>query len=86
MTWATRYGAEPEHAGVIVRHPLHPDDQVCAWLGYCHGWVAFDIPANAADTGAKWTVLSQDPLTLSPSLLCHCGDHGFIQGGRWVPA
>jgi hypothetical protein len=86
MTYATRYGHESEHVGVIVSHPLRPDDDVCAWLGHCHGWVEFDIPVNAADTGAKWTVESADPLTLSPSLLCHCGDHGFIRDGRWVPA
>jgi hypothetical protein len=35
----------------------------------------------------KWQVESWEPLTLSPSLLCRlCGLHGFIQGGRWVPA
>jgi len=22
--------------------------------------------------------------TMSPSILCECGDHGFIQQGRWV--
>jgi hypothetical protein len=34
---------------------------------------------------ARWQVLCMEPLTLSPSLLCHCGDHGYIQGGRWEP-
>lgn len=34
-----------------------------------------------------WDVLSVNPLTLSPSLLCKaCGHHGFIRQGRWVPA
>lgn len=33
-----------------------------------------------------WDVISWDPLTISPSVLCSCGDHGFVQGGRWVPA
>lgn len=33
-----------------------------------------------------WDVLSWEPLTLSPSLLCKvCGSHGFIQSGTWVP-
>jgi hypothetical protein len=87
MTWAGRHGGDPgEHVGVIVSHPLRPGDQVCAWRGRCSGWVEFDIPANAADTGAKWQVVSENPLTLSPSLLCHCGDHGWIQEGRWVAA
>ena len=34
-----------------------------------------------------WDVLSWEPLTLSPSLLCRlCADHGFIHEGKWVPA
>lgn len=34
-----------------------------------------------------WEVLSEDPLTLSPSLACqNCGHHGFIKGGKWIPA
>lgn len=34
-----------------------------------------------------WDVLSTEPLTLSPSLLCRrCGDHGFIRDGKWVRA
>lgn len=32
-------------------------------------------------------IVSHDPLTVQGSLLCvECQDHGFIQGGRWVPA
>lgn len=42
-------------------------------------WWRSDAPA--------WEVLSEDPLTLSPSLACQqCGHHGFIREGRWVPA
>jgi len=33
-----------------------------------------------------WDMVSIEPLTLAPSILCGCGDHGFIRGGRWVPA
>lgn len=34
-----------------------------------------------------WELLSEDPLTLSPSLACQqCGHHGFIRDGKWVPA
>lgn len=86
LSWFVAYSGGDEHIGVIVWHPLHPDDTVCAGLGECGGAVFFDIPANAAETRPKWQVESQDPLTLSPSLLCHCGDHGFIRDGQWVPA
>ena len=35
---------------------------------------------------ARWTLVAYDPLTVAPSLLCACGDHGFIRDGKWVPA
>lgn len=32
-------------------------------------------------------VVSEDPLTITPSLLCpDCGTHGWVQNGRWWPA
>jgi hypothetical protein len=41
--------------------------------------------------GQTWTVISRDPLTLSPSLHCDaskggCGRHGFVRDGRWAEA
>jgi hypothetical protein len=34
-----------------------------------------------------WDLLSEDPLTLSPSLLCTaCQHHGFIREGKWIQA
>lgn len=27
-----------------------------------------------------------DKPTLTPSFLCHCGDHGFVRAGKWVRA
>ncbi len=36
--------------------------------------------------GDGWTIVSEDPLTLSPSLLCTiCKTHGYIRNGRWDP-
>jgi len=35
----------------------------------------------------RWTVEQQEPLTVTPSILCgECGVHGFIREGQWVPA
>ena len=68
--------------GAIVSH-VRPDGERC-WSGITfRGEVATRIgPADA-----MWDVVSLDPLTLSPSLLCRlCGDHGFIRSGRWVRA
>lgn len=37
----------------------------------------------------SWEIQSENPLTISPSLLCtdpRCNRHGFIREGRWIPA
>jgi hypothetical protein len=35
-----------------------------------------------------WTLVSVEPLTVKPSIQClgTCKIHGFITGGKWVPA
>lgn len=56
---------------------------------HCEG--AFTISGTkwnqAEPDRANWTLSGgyQKP-TLSPSFLCHCGDHGFIREGKWVRA
>lgn len=51
----------------------------------CGGWVPFDVESEYLYTsGDRWTVVSYDPLELSPSLLCGCGHHGFIRQGKWI--
>ena len=56
----------------------------------CRGFVPFRCGAWDRDFNssiASWEVINRDPLTLAPSILCRaCGNHGFIQNGRWVPA
>ncbi len=67
---------------------LHPDGtgEMCKCMGFIafegHDWAS--AYEHKMDT---WQVLSADPLTCSPSLLCRtCGDHGFIREGKWVVA
>lgn len=70
----------PAKVSAIVRH-LTPGG------AECEGAITFDVPlARQHFSGPFWTVDSWDPLTLRPSLLCHCGDHGFIRDGKWVSA
>jgi hypothetical protein len=72
-----------EQVGLGVRHP-RPDG-----AGECESAIRFDLPEIRRWFNPKtmWQVVSWEPLTLSPSLLCRaCGDHGFIRAGRWVPA
>ena len=53
----------------------------------CVGSVTFDLPeVRALTKHAVWQVESWEPLTISPSVLCSCGDHGFIREGKWVKA
>jgi hypothetical protein len=61
--------------GVAYRHPRPKTGETCE--GY--------VPVTGWDE--VWQVVSLEPLTLSPSLLCRgCGHHGFVREGRWVPA
>jgi len=55
----------------------------------CQSAITLDSPtARRIDTrGVFWPVVSWEPFTVTPSLLCvACGDHGFIREGKWVPA
>jgi hypothetical protein len=71
-----------DRAGLIVLHPGLTETDVCM------SSVNFDsAPEPVIRNRPTWHVESWEPFTLSPSLLCRrCGDHGFIQNGRWVPA
>jgi len=71
-----RYEGVPdaERAGIILTCP-HGNE----------GGVPFDGRVPGQRPG--WTVESEDPLTLAPSILMHpCGCHGFIRDGKWVGA
>lgn len=75
--WPQEEQTEP--AGIIETHPGADGKP-------CEGSVAFEghAPMRSHPT---WRVVSLEPLTLEPSLLCtKCGHHGFIRDGRWVPA
>jgi hypothetical protein len=78
--------------GALVKHPIHEDDEVCRWRGECVGSILFAVPeeepyvVNGGKRRAQWDVVALDPLHVEPSLACHCGDHGYIRGGRWEAA
>ena len=79
-----------ERCTAIIGHDLRPDDDHphCRERGFCEGAATMDGPVTSQifPAGARWQVQSTEPLTLSPSIPCHCGDHGFIRDGRWVAA
>lgn len=73
--------------GAIVSHRLETGH-------YCFGSIMFDVPhlreelriRGTGQPAPLWKIEYMDPLTLSPSLMCACGDHGFVRDGKWVRA
>jgi hypothetical protein len=88
-TWAPDRELNPQYAdlpdvkwiGAIIAH-RKADGELC------EGAIFFDSETarRVFPDKSRWTVESWEPLTLSPSLLCSCGDHGFIREGKWIPA
>ena len=88
-SWAPDRDLNPQYAdlpdverfGAIIYHST-PDGAPCL------GAIIFDgsVARRVTPDHPFWTVQRWEPLTVTPSLLCHCGDHGFIRDGRWVPA
>lgn len=55
----------------------------------CMGSGHFDgeVQRELVSERTRWTVVSFEPISLTPSLLCGaCGAHGFVTNGKWVPA
>jgi len=54
---------------------------VAWWHPGCgEDWIPIDTPLG-------WKLVTEHPLTLSPSVRCRaCGFHGWIRDGKWVPA
>ena len=72
--------------GIIDWHPkqnpANEEDTTCG------GGVYFVAGINNyhGKSNPVWTVESLNPLTISPSILCGCGEHGFIRDGKWISA
>ena len=89
--WAPDRALNPRYAHLpdvdrycaLHTHP-RPDGAPCGTNG-----LTFDGPVQRELDPARprWQVVSWEPLTLSPSVLCTaCQAHGWIRDGRWVPA
>lgn len=52
---------------------------------WCSGWVPIKTAGRTDDR--YWDLVSEQPLTLSPSLQCTaCPSHGWIRDGAWTDA
>lgn len=90
VRWAPDRDLNPQYEGVpdvekygATIYHNRPDGTPCA------GFVTFASEAQRLvepNRPNTWDVISWDPLTLSPSVLCSCGDHGFVRDGSWVVA
>ena len=70
--------AQGVRCGLIESHTRPNGDECCGYVAFRH------VPQ---DSKSSWVVEKEEPLTLSPSVLCKtCGHHGYISEGRWVPA
>lgn len=74
---------DDNRAGAIVTHKT-PAGVLCesAIPFRGHAWFA-EFKSGIPES--SWELVSENPVTLSPSLACRaCGDHGFITNGKWV--
>ena len=87
--WAPDRELNPQYDGIpdVEKYGASIDHKTAAGEP-CSGFVTFDgeVARQVSPKSPKWTVESWEPLTLSPSVLCSCGDHGFVRSGRWEPA
>lgn len=68
--------------GAVEEHPDQRDPS-----NVCAGSLMFDTPEGRQFHGPYWQIVQEEPLTLSPSVLCtQCGNHGFIRDGKWIEA
>lgn len=80
-----RSASDPEQLGGFIfwhRRAHSPS-------GLCGG----AVPVVSIEGRPAWTLVSLEPLTLSPSIHCLtpydgriCGVHGFVTDGKWVAA
>ena len=80
-SWYSYKGTE--HAGLIVAH-LHSGGKLCAGAVGIKGRDFIGYDGNRP----LWTLVSEDPLTLTPSIdnsqETGCNLHGFITNGVWI--
>jgi hypothetical protein len=91
VAWSPDRSLNPRYAGIpdverwgaTVEHVRYDGE-------LCRLFITFAQPAEYAGfVGDEpvWEIVNSMSLTIHPSLSCRaCGDHGWIQGGAWLPA
>jgi hypothetical protein len=81
LDWSTYKG---KRCGGVIYHTSDKTES-----GICSGafWISDEYHKDCGRTGPVWSLSGTfEGPTLSPSFLCHCGDHGFVRDGKWVRA
>ncbi len=81
LTWSQWPGETEPHGGVLWHRK--GDGSWCAGSWYVRPPMHEGKPFQPVEI---WILVSQAPVTLSPSFLCHCGEHGWIRDSTWVKA
>lgn len=88
LQWTGHSSGSGERCGTIIYHPWpQPKPDPENWTPWCAGSVWFKDPGIGRSV-SLWALHGEadEHLTLSPSILCGCGDHGYIVDGRWRKA
>lgn len=84
--YAVMDNQDGQRLGIYEEHDSGRPDH-CRSAIYFDGTDWADQLKRAGSSAVLWTVEANEPLTLSPSLVCQlCPEHGFIRQGQWVPA
>lgn len=83
VTWTVAHSDRQINGGLLWHRV--PENSLSATPGWCVGGFCTRQEGNTAGVPI-WDLESIDPITLSPSILCGCGHHGFIKNGKWVQA
>jgi len=82
MAWAPLHDQDGDVVALLEKH-------ACTNGVPGVGSLPLRTPAGVAafPAGPHWHLERLEPITISPSVKCRaCGKHGWIQGGKWVPA
>lgn len=75
--------------GGIIEHQTPAGTPCSGFVRWARSDWELAHPEDSGNLGPIWTLAGEpgaDTFTLDPSVLCNCGDHGWIRSGRWQRA
>lgn len=81
VEWLTHPGESEPYGAHIWHRPGPYKHEPSATPGWCLGTIQW-----RRARAPLWELHSLAPLTVTPSILCGCGAHGFITQGTWIAA